>query len=178
MNPSNNESVSTFITPPTSNQRISTSYRTSIKSQSRMSRIKDKRTIFPSSTLNKIVFVSNYEGNGFQRENIFTSDAPEQIDLDCMIKGVNRACYEQWKMVFEAMDEQPLANWEFAQKIIAYCILLAGTIFLYFMISHDFLYSYLLLFFLVALSNSLHNCSDFWMYCQLLSTEAEEIGDR
>ena len=145
--------MSTFIIPPTCNQRISTSHRTSIKSQSRISRIKDKRTIFPSSTINKIVFVSNYDGNGFQRENIFTSDVPEQIDLDGMINGVNKVCYEQWKKVFEAMDEEPLAKWEFAQKIIAYCIMFTVMVFLYFMKTYDFLYSYVLLFFLFALSN-------------------------
>jgi hypothetical protein len=176
MNPSHNESVSTFITPPTSNQRISTSHRTSIKTQSRLSRIKDKRTVFPSSTLNKIVFVSNYDGNGFQRENIFTSDFPELIDLDGMIKGVNRVCYEQWKKVFEALDEEPLSNWEFAQKIIAYCIMFTVMVFFYFMITHDFVYSYVLLFFLLALSNNFFKTvilGCFSSYCLLKQRRVE-----
>jgi hypothetical protein len=117
-----------------------------------MSRIKDKRTVYPSSTLSKIVFVSNLEGNGFQRKNVFASDMPGHVDLDGMIKRINRVCYEQWKKMYESIEEEPLANWEIAQKAIAAFMAFTFLIILYFMVTHDFIYSYVMLYGLVAIS--------------------------
>lgn len=56
--------------------------------------------VFPESTLNKIVFISNTEGSGFQRENIYTYDVPSHIDLEVMINGINKVCFNQWRSTF------------------------------------------------------------------------------
>ncbi len=56
--------------------------------------------VYPESTLSKIVFVSNMEGNGFQRENICLYDVPAHIDLEGMINAVNVVCFNQWRASF------------------------------------------------------------------------------
>ena len=81
-----NESTCILNTPTSHN--ISSSQK-SIASASRISRIRDKTTIYPVSTLNKIVFVSNTSGNGFQKDNAYLFDAPDRIDLEAMIDGIN-----------------------------------------------------------------------------------------
>ncbi len=61
-----NDSNTILVTLPT-HKKLPKPQRNSLTGMNRLSRIKDKRTIFPESTLNKIVFVSNMDGNGFQR---------------------------------------------------------------------------------------------------------------
>ena len=101
------------------------------------------------------MFTSNFEGNGFQRENVFASDLPGDEDLDGMIRRINRVCYEQWKKMYESIEEEPLANWEIAQKVITVFMAFTFLIILYFLVTHSFVYNYVMLYGLVAISMSL-----------------------
>lgn len=80
---------------------------------------------FPKSTRNKIVFITNTDGNGFQDEQDI--DFPEDIPIQNMKDEVNRVCYNRWseykeyneKDIFQKKDK-------YTNKIVAVgvCILI------------------------------------------------------
>ena len=78
--------------------------------------------IYPSSTEDKFIFVSNMDGAGFQRETYLT--CPPTVPLDNMINAVNVACYKQWEVTRNLNEKNPfgrldlLTNWSLGLLLV------------------------------------------------------------
>jgi hypothetical protein len=68
---------------------------------SRSERIKSKKLIYPLSTSDKIVFITNDFGVGFRKEDLEDLGCPCHIPIDVMLKEINGACYNEWKVHFQ-----------------------------------------------------------------------------
>ena len=61
--------------------------------------------IYPASTEDKFIFVSNLDGAGFQRE-VYLS-CPPSIPIEGMLHRINVDCYKQWERNREHNEGNP-----------------------------------------------------------------------
>lgn len=104
--------------------------RIQLRQKSRSERIRDRNVVYPMSSREKIVFISNRYGNGFRGEPIEEFEVPSHIPVDGMLGEVNRACYLQWKNFHDELDRKPLAKLELGVKLVCLVALLLMVIYL------------------------------------------------
>lgn len=73
--------------------------------KSRSECIRDKNIVYPSSTQDKIVFITNKYGNGFRRENIEDYGVASHIRMERMLADINGVCYREWKNNHERLHK-------------------------------------------------------------------------
>ena len=71
--------------------------------------------IYPASTEDKFVFVSNLDGAGFQREVFLT--CPASVPIDDMLYKINVGCYKQWEVNRARNESNPFEKLDLLTNI-------------------------------------------------------------